>query len=104
MELVTRARNAPIRVANLVAIVQQGNYFLNNIFVTVCNYFVNRFGVCCLFTVSAGSTTITENCTYIQNPNFPSAYSSTTGLTYTVAKCSPGKQVCLQNVYISNYK
>lgn len=46
------------------------------------------FGVCCLFIVSATSRTINENCTYIQNPSFPSAYSSQTALTYTINKCS----------------
>ena len=47
------------------------------------------FGVCCLFVITDGSSTITQNCTYIQNPGFPSVYSSTTGLTYTVSKCTP---------------
>jgi hypothetical protein len=46
------------------------------------------FGVCCLFIVTATSTTISENCTYIQNPSFPSVYSDTTALTYTVNKCA----------------
>ena len=47
-----------------------------------------RFGVCCLFIVTATSTTINENCTYIQNPSFPSVYADTTSLTYTINKCS----------------
>ena len=47
-----------------------------------------RFGVCCLFTVSSSGSTITQNCTYIQNPGFPSTYTSTTALTYTVSKCA----------------
>jgi len=46
------------------------------------------FGVCCLFIVTATSTTIDQNCTYIQNPSFPSVYSSQTALTYTINKCS----------------
>ena len=44
--------------------------------------------MCCLFVITDGSSTISQNCTYIQNPGFPSVYSSTSGLTYTVAKCS----------------
>ena len=36
--------------------------------------------------------TINQNCTYIQNPGFPSTYSATTALTYTVDKCS--NEVC----------
>ena len=47
-----------------------------------------RFGVCCLFIVSSTSDTINQNCTYIQNPSFPSVYSSQTALTYTINKCS----------------
>merc|ERR1712238_12155 len=46
------------------------------------------FGVCCLFIVTATSTTISENCTYIQNPSYPSVYADTTALTYTINKCS----------------
>jgi len=46
------------------------------------------FGVCCLFTVQSASSDITQNCTYIQNPSFPSAYTETTALTYTVKKCA----------------
>jgi len=46
------------------------------------------FGVCCLFIVSATSDTIDQNCTYIQNPSFPSVYSSQTALSYVINKCS----------------
>jgi len=46
------------------------------------------FGVCCLFIVSSTATTISENCTYIQNPSFPSVYADTTALTYTINKCA----------------
>ena len=49
---------------------------------------ISRFGVCCLFIVSDTSTTISENCTYIQNPSYPSVYSDTSSLTYTIKKCS----------------
>ena len=50
--------------------------------------FFYSFGVCCLFIVTATSTTIDQNCTYIQNPSFPSVYSAATALTYTINKCS----------------
>jgi len=46
------------------------------------------FGVCCLFTVQTASQEINQNCTYIQNPGFPSAYTETTALTYTIRKCA----------------
>ena len=38
--------------------------------------------------MTATATTIDQNCTYIQNPSFPSVYSSQTALTYTINKCS----------------
>lgn len=45
------------------------------------------FGVCCLFKVSAVSSTIKENNTYIQNPSFPAVYSGTaTTLSYKIQK------------------
>jgi len=46
------------------------------------------FGVCCLFTVQSASEEINQNCTYIQNPSFPTAYTETTALTYTIKKCA----------------
>merc|ERR1712156_1163284 len=42
------------------------------------------FGVCCLFIASAGGSTVTQNCSYIQNPSFPNAYAATTALSYTI--------------------
>merc|ERR1712051_315205 len=51
------------------------------------------FGVCCVFTVSATSSTISNNDTYIQNPSFPSAYGETNSLAYTIQKCSDGKMI-----------
>ncbi len=48
------------------------------------------FGVCCVFTLT-GSGTITENCTYVQNPNFPGALADTNGVDYTVERCGGGK-------------
>ena len=48
-----------------------------------------RFGVCCLFMTST-SGTISENCTYLQNPGYPGAYTTTTTIQWTVAKCSTG--------------
>ena len=49
-----------------------------------------RFGVCCLFITSTSGSTSNQNCSYIQNPNFPNAYGVTTAISFTVAKCSSG--------------
>ena len=49
------------------------------------------FGVCCIFSVSASASSISENLTYIVNPSYPSNYvpsSTPSTLTYTVNKCS----------------
>jgi len=49
------------------------------------------FGVCCIFSVYASASTISENLTYIVNPSYPSNYvpsSTPTTLTYTINKCS----------------
>ena len=53
--------------------------------------FFNRFGVCCLFLVSSSGGVINQNCTYIRNPGFPSAYSGAGSVAYTINKCSSGK-------------
>jgi hypothetical protein len=52
--------------------------------------FASRFGVCCLFLVSSSGSTISQNCTYIRNPSFPSVYGSTTAVSYTIQKCTSG--------------
>lgn len=46
------------------------------------------FGVCCVFTVSTCGSTITNNVTYITNPGFPTAYTTTGTCSYTVSKCA----------------
>merc|ERR1739844_116368 len=45
------------------------------------------FGVCCIFLYSSSGSTIVQNCSYIQNPDYPSNYGSTTSITYTIQKC-----------------
>ncbi len=37
--------------------------------------------------MSTTGTTITQNCTYLQNPGFPTGYTTATSVTYTIAKC-----------------
>merc|ERR1712050_156662 len=46
------------------------------------------FGVCCVFSVSASGSSVSENCTYLVNPNFPSNYGTAGSLSYTIRKCS----------------
>jgi hypothetical protein len=45
------------------------------------------FGVCCVFILNkASSKDINQNDTYVQNPGFPSAFSTPTAMSYTVNK------------------
>ena len=55
-----------------------------------CSYCTKSFGVCCIFIVTASQTVITQNCTYIQNENFPAAQPNTNAVQYTVQKCADG--------------
>jgi len=42
------------------------------------------FGVCCSFTISTCGVGITQNCTYITNPSYPSTYTTTGTCAHTV--------------------
>jgi len=47
------------------------------------------FGVCCIFSVSATGSTISQNCSYIVNPSYPSNYAPTSTpvtVAYTIEK------------------
>ena len=57
--------------------------------VYICSIY--RFGVCCVFMVSTCGSTISQNCSYIKNPGFPTAYTSTTQCSYTIQKCDSCK-------------
>merc|ERR1712107_413992 len=46
------------------------------------------FGVCCTFLVSDCSSTVTQNCTYIQNPSYPSSYTTAGSCEYNVTPLS----------------
>ena len=37
----------------------------------------NGFGVCCVVKTSTCGTTVAQNCSYIQNPSFPTGYAPT---------------------------
>merc|ERR1712004_708725 len=42
------------------------------------------FGVCCTFLKSDCGSTVSNNCTYIQNPGYPSAYTTSGSCQYSV--------------------
>ncbi|XP_059097778.1 uncharacterized protein LOC131892061 [Tigriopus californicus] len=50
------------------------------------------FGVCCVFLVSTSGATVTQNCTYVRNPNFPNSLDTTSQISYNIQKCD--RSVC----------
>lgn len=46
------------------------------------------FGVCCVFSSSTCGSTVSQNCSYITNPGYPSTYSTTGSCEWTVKKSS----------------
>lgn len=44
------------------------------------------FGVCCVFSSSTCGSTVSQNCSYITNPGYPSTYSTTGSCDWTVSK------------------
>ena len=65
----------------------------NIINVTYFVYYLFRFGICCVFVYSASGSTITQNCSYIRNPNYPNPLTDTSALSYTIQKCDPSKDI-----------
>merc|ERR1712226_251975 len=47
------------------------------------------FGVCCVFIIT-GTGEVNQNCSYIQNPSFPSTYADTTTLTGSIGETLHG--------------
>ena len=51
----------------------------------------SSFGTCCVFVYEASGGIISQNCSYIRNPNYPSAYEDSSSLSFTIQKCDPSK-------------
>ena len=60
-----------------------------------------RFGVCCVFMTSTCGASISVNCSYIKNPGFPSAFTSTSGCSYTINKCDSCKNLKTYIIYLT---
>ncbi|CAB4068900.1 unnamed protein product [Lepeophtheirus salmonis] len=58
-----------------------------NIFAYFC-FLCLGFGVCCFFAIQTCGSVARENCTYIQNPGFPTPYRVLTPCSYTIQRCS----------------
>ncbi len=102
---VTRRHNTPIKVGQPAETARQGKlcYLFYYEYINSRDLQFFRFGVCCLFILSTSAATISENCTYLQNPSFPSVYSSATGLTYTISKCATGNYSPYQSTIFPNF-
>ena len=69
------------------------------VFTVFTIFLLTRFGVCCVHIIDDDDDTdVNHNDTYIQNPNFPSAYDEDNGITYKVNKVSDG--LFLQMMFI----
>ena len=73
-----------------------GNTSISYIFkyislVTNYRFKSSSFGTCCVFVYEASGGIISQNCSYIRNPNYPSAYEDSSSLSFTIQKCDPSK-------------
>ena len=59
------------------------------------------FGVCCTFSVSTCGSTVSENCTYIKNPGYPSTYSTTGTCSYSVTPINT--DICQLRLDLDNF-
>ena len=59
------------------------------------------FGVCCTFSVSSCGSTVSENCTYIKNPGYPSTYSTTGSCSYSVTPTNT--DICQLRLDLDNF-
>jgi len=68
---------------------------------TVDGNCASGFGVCCTWTLSSCSTTITQNRTYISNPSYPTTYSTSGSCAYTVTPIST--DICQLRLDFDNF-
>merc|ERR1711993_113977 len=59
------------------------------------------FGVCCTFTVKTCGASISNNCTYIQNPNYPSSESTGTSCSFSISPLSA--DICQLRLDFDNF-
>ena len=47
--------------------------------------------MCCVFVYETSGSTITQNCSYIRNLNYPNSATDTSALAFTIQKCDSSK-------------
>merc|ERR1711997_943945 len=68
---------------------------------TVDGNCASGFGVCCTYTLSSCSTTVTQNCTYITNPTWATSYTTSGSCAYTVTPLST--DICQLRLDFDNF-
>jgi len=48
----------------------------------------SAFGVCCIVKTSTCGGSVSKNCSYLENPSYPSAYTTTGDCSFTITRCS----------------
>jgi hypothetical protein len=59
------------------------------------------FGVCCTFALSSCGSSVTQNITYIQNPSYPTSYTTTGTCVYSVTPVS--SDICQLRLDFDNF-
>merc|ERR1719278_1566463 len=59
------------------------------------------FGVCCTFTLSSCGSSVSQNCTYIQNPSYPTSYTTTGTCAFSVTPLS--SEICQLRLDFTNF-
>jgi hypothetical protein len=59
------------------------------------------FGVCCTFTLSSCGSSVNQNCTYIQNPSYPTSYTTTGTCAFSVTPLS--SEICQLRLDFTNF-
>jgi len=59
------------------------------------------FGVCCTFTVSSCGSSVSHNCTYVQNPSYPTTYTTTGTCAFSVKPVS--SDICQLRLDFTNF-
>merc|ERR1711971_829098 len=59
------------------------------------------FGACCTFTLSTCGSTVSQNITYIQNPSYPTGYTTTGSCVYSVTPLS--SEICQLRLDFDNF-
>ena len=86
LELASPRANVRIKEELQTAIVPQVNVTENEYVEVIINKSlpILGFGVCCTFLATTCGSSVAQNCTYIQSPGYPSAYTTAGTCKYSI--------------------